>query len=248
VSKGFVGSTVFLSGEYLGGVNQIYFGENLVTNYEYVNQTLKLTVPEGRGNVSIHAYDRYQNKVNIPSFDYLSLNFSTFNPSYGPTGTTVILRGNLLNNVDSVKFGDEFTTPFYGNGSIRVVAPIGYGPTTIYATDTFGTTTTIGTFYYRNPLISSLTPSSGPIGQFIRISGDYLQNISFVNFGDFPCQEFTYGNSSLRVKVPEGNGPVTLKVIDLYGNESSSDYTYLNPILRSIEAQSYTKNWILSFL
>jgi hypothetical protein len=249
VSKGFIGSTVFLSGNYLNGVYPIYFGQSIVTDYEYVNnQTIKLTVPEGKGNVSIYAYDPYLNEVNIPSFDYLSLNLSSFNPSYGPTGTTVILRGSLLSEVSSVKFGEEFVDPVYENGSIRVTVPNGYGPTTIYVYDNFGNPTTIGPFYYENPFISSLTPSSGPKGQSIRIDGEYLQNISFVNFGDFPCEEFTYGNSSLRVKVPEGSGPVTLNVIDLFGNESYAEYTYLNPFLRSIEAQSYTKNWILTFL
>jgi IPT/TIG domain len=127
---------------------------------------------------------------------------SAVSPSGGPSGggTTVYVSGSNLSNASAVQFGgvsapiqsDPFLAFFSGTGDslIEVLSPAGTNPSTVHVTVTTagGTsaTSTADQFTYGftpAPSVSAVSPSSGPIGTTVFITGSGFLGSTAVDFG-----------------------------------------------------------------
>lgn len=163
-------------------------------------------------------------------------------PNYGSVTSVVNVSGTNFAAGATTSFGGAaaLSTMVLSPNLIQAVAPSGSG--VVHVTVTSGGYTSNGTcsdlFAYGNysgsPTISSISPSSGPPGQLVTISGSGFTNggLSGVDFGGIASPEIVRITSSqVQVIAPAGNG--TVYVTATVGGKTSlancgAEFTY-NP-------------------
>jgi hypothetical protein len=147
-------------------------------------------------------------------------------PVLGITGDTITLRGANFTGVSAVMLGDQpvqsfkvvdaYTITFVvGNhftGDIRVTNPSG---TAIYSGFSFG----------RAPVVSRISPATGPVGTEVTITGQHFSlnaAENTVNFSGVIAPVISATATTLKVKVPAytSTGPVTVTT-----NQRVGEYT-----------------------
>ena len=134
---------------------------------------------------------------------------SSFSPTNGVAGTTVIINGANFNNVTAVTFGGTPALSFTVVSSAAIVATVDSGSSGNVAVVAAAGTAILGGFSYVSPVpsITSFSPTSGVIGSTVTITG--------ANFGNTPAKNIVYfgavkatisaaTSSSLTVTVPVG--------------------------------------------
>jgi len=154
-------------------------------------------------------------------------------PTFGTTNTLLNITGLNLANTSSVKIKDV-NASFTLNSSSSIYASVvaSSGNASVVLTDASGTNASFeGSFIYRNPSITSLSPSSGTNNTIVRITGENLSNTSFVQIGGINLSYVVNSSVSVSTRAPNlSNGSTTVTAIDNLGNSVSySGFTYANP-------------------
>ena len=129
----------------------------------------------------------------------------------GKAGLVIQILGNGLTGTTSVKFGT-------GSASFTVVSDT-YMTAVVPATGTTGAVTVATPSGFRVssknfrvlPVISSFSPTSGPVGTHVVITGTGLSQASTVTFGGVKATAFTV-NSATQVTATVPTGAVTGKI------------------------------------
>ena len=139
---------------------------------------------------------------------------TSISPSSGPIwgGTTVTINGANLSSVTwaSIHFGAVAGTIVSDNGTTVVAtAPAGAaGQAAVILSSPGGIATASTPFTYLPPVITSISPSSGPLwgGTTVTITGTYLGNASeaIVKFGASTGTIISDNGSTLVVTTPPG--------------------------------------------
>ena len=134
---------------------------------------------------------------------------------WGSAGTTVEILGQGLNTVTSVKFGSgaaSFTV--VSDTYITAVVPDDGTTGFVTVTSSSGTLTSNRRFNVV-PVISSISPSSGPVGTQVTITGAGFVGATQVTFGGVKATSFSADPSgtSITATVPAGavSGKITVK-------------------------------------
>ncbi|MGA2174063.1 MAG: IPT/TIG domain-containing protein [Verrucomicrobiota bacterium] len=159
-----------------------------------------------------------------PWITSLSSNAAIVNATLTITGRNFLNTGAVQVNGVNYNFSataTQITAAVPTNAStglIRVTAPGGV----IISTNAFAIL----------PKIYSFTPTIGPAGTVVTISGTSLFDVTNVQFGGVNAPVFTAATNQLQVTVPAGGkiGPIT--VVTPYGNDvSSNNFTVTQPSL-----------------
>ena len=154
---------------------------------------------------------------------------NSFTPATGIAGTTVTIAGSNFNNVSEVAFGGKDASSFTIESSTKIIAIVGLGASgKITVTSPGGTGSADGFTFVASqpPTITSFTPSSGPPGTQIVISGtnfnpDPARNT--VNFGEVKGSVTAASDNSLTVTVPAAASyqplSVTSNLLTAYANK-----------------------------
>ena len=204
---------------------------------------LNVSVPVGIGTPIISITDVYNN--------ILSKNFSYTNPVLtsvnlsAPSGKRINLSGDYLTEIYSVKFGTLDASFMEIEGGINVSVADGKGRVTLEVRDIYQNTTSIP-FTYNNPRLVNTTASFGAKNKRIELSGDYLQDTSYVDFYN-PGKNISalfeiLPNLNLSVTVPDSYGNVSIYTTDIYGNKSDLLFTYTETTITSIDSLFGTNN------
>ncbi len=241
-----IGNTVLFSGLYLEKTTRVEFGP-YNTSFFYVNGNLSIKVPPGEGNVSITAYDRYDNPATIYSFDYLFPKIEAITPSTGPQKQYVRLTGDYLSDTSVVKFnGIPSTEVYWGNGSVRVKVPEGTGPATVMAYDRYDNSTSIQ-YTYLNPRQDRLLFQGAAKNWPLTVEGDHLENVSKVRFlqdtETLYLDPVSISKEKVTVILPPGDTTAQVSILDVYGNETLPQvFEYRNPRLERLSNLSGRTN------
>lgn len=147
-------------------------------------------------------------------------NIASLNPSSGIAGTVVQVTGNNFLYVNTVTFnGVGATILSQQNTSMTVVAPASSSGT-VLAFNFDGKSGTGKPFTYSSvpaPILTSLNPSSGPIGTSVQISGSNFlpsQGASTVKFNGVLATVTSWTSASITATVPSTatSGPVVVTV------------------------------------
>src|SRR5262249_17949744 len=156
-------------------------------------------------------------------------------PPSAPVGGYVVLSGSGFTEAavagSSVQFNGVTATSItnWSNTSITVGVPSGAtsGPITV---TTHGVTNTGARFTVRQPVsISGISPTSGPAGTIVTISGSGFgsqQSSSTVIFNGLPAASITsWSDTQIQAVVPQfgTSGPVSAIVAGLWS--TGSDFT-----------------------
>lgn len=159
--------------------------------------------------------------VGMPAAVAAAPTITSFSPTCGPEGTTVIISGSGFQDapsaVSSVTF-DGVAATFTVNSNTQITATVPTGATTgpIAVTDSEGTATS--TTDYRvttgtGPCIGSFAPTSGAAGTEVTITGGGLTGATAVSFGGVAATTFTVdSDTQITATVPTNavTGPIAV--------------------------------------
>jgi uncharacterized repeat protein (TIGR01451 family) len=156
---------------------------------------------------------------------YLQPWITGLNATSGIVNSTLLLTGRSLTNASSVRVnGVNYA---FTNSPTQIGATVPTNATT----GLIEITTPGGIFISTNvfvilPRIYSFSPTFGPAGTIVTISGTSLFNVNSVEFGGVSATPITVSNNQVQVAVPvkAASGPLTVETP--YGSDvSSNDFT-----------------------
>jgi hypothetical protein len=255
-TSGQVGTTVTIEGANFGTTpadNIVFFGTVQTSVISATPTQLTVTVPSGATTQPITVTANGLTTISGTSFTVTLPPsqppvISSFNPTSGPTGTTVIITGSNFspnggNNI--VRFGN-LQADLYAATSTQLTVTVPNGATKNPISVTVnGLTGQSGmpfnvTSQSPPPVINSFNPTSGPVGTTVTINGmNFSQNPenNIVMFGDAQAT-ITGGNQNqITVLVPEGADRQTISVT-VNGLTAYSSGTFTVTIPTDIELES----------
>jgi uncharacterized repeat protein (TIGR02543 family) len=178
--------------------------------------------------------------------NYMSLGSSnapvinSFSPTEGIAGTSVTINGNNLNGTTAVAFNGTPASGFSVDSDTQISATVPSGATTgpISVTNGDGTATSASDFVVIvPPVISSFTPTEGPVGTEVTVTGSGFSGTTSVTFNGLAASAFTVdADAQLRATVPSGatDGPISVTNAAGTGTSSSSFTVTTAPVQYSL--------------
>jgi len=144
---------------------------------------------------------------------------TSFAPTSGPAGTSVVINGTGFSGAVSVKFnGTNASFTVNSSTQITAVVPTSASSGLIAVTNSSGTGVSSAGFTVTGtlpppPIVSSFSPTQGAIGTPVTISGSNFTGANSVTFNTTSTTSLTVNSdSSITVSVPIGasTGPVSV--------------------------------------
>ncbi len=151
----------------------------------------------------------------ISNDDFLPT-IDAFSPASGITGTVATITGSHFTGATGVAFNGTaagFTVD--SDAQINTTVPAGAGTGKISVTNTVGTTQSVTNFVViAPPTIAAFTPTLGPEGTDVTITGSSLAGITSVHFnGAEAASIWVDSDSQIRARVPAGAIPAAGKIL-----------------------------------
>jgi hypothetical protein len=173
-----------------------------------------------------------------------------FTPTSGPAGTSVTITGTNLTGATDVKFNltSVGSANYSVDSSTQITATVPSGATTgrISVTTPGGTATSSTNFtVVPPPTITSFTPTSGPAGTSVQITGTGFTGASDVTFGGTSVGSGNYSvvsDTQITATVPGAATTGTIGVTTPNGTGvSSTEFTVTTP--PTVTGFSPTSGW-----
>ena len=213
----------------------------------------KGNLDEFRISTTVRSADRvaseYNNQSSPSTFYSLgsavsSPNISSLSPTSGASGVSITITGTNFGSTQgssTVSFNGSAATPTsWSATNIVVPVPVGAssGNVTVFVS---GLASNGSTFAVTSPSISSLSPSSGPVGTSVTILGFNFggtQGSSTLTFNGAAATPTSWGATSIVVPVPYGaaSGVVVVSVSSTASNGMS--FTVALPTISSLSPSS----------
>jgi hypothetical protein len=155
---------------------------------------------------------------------------SGFSPASGAVGTSVTITGSNFTGASSVNFFNNVTASFTvdSDTQISTTVPSGAINGPLSVTTLGGTATSSGSFTVSAsaPSISGISPTFGPEGTAVTITGSNLTGVSSVSFFNNVPASFTVdSDTQITTTVPTGAATGPISVTGPGGPASSSTFT-----------------------
>jgi hypothetical protein len=211
------GADVTVTGSNFVPGTTVRFGYTAATNVRFVSSdTIIVTAPKHAvGTVAVKATTLAGSSgaTNDDLFAYGTPKISSFSPTSASTGTTVKLAGTSFLPGSAVSFGGlpSPSVTFVSGTQIKAVVPDG-APTGVITVTGPGGTAVSGTALKVTFSITGFTPTGGPPGTVIVVSGTGFTSTSTVQIGGVPASRTYVSPTQLRVTVPADavSGQVTV--------------------------------------
>jgi hypothetical protein len=154
---------------------------------------------------------------------------TSINPTAGPVGTSVTITGNNFGTsqgTSAVTFGGATATPTSWSPT-SIVVPVPAGATTGNVIVTAASFASNAVAFAVTPALTSLNPTSGPVGTSVTISGTSFgatQGSSTVTFNGTSATPTSWSATSIGVPVP--NAATTGNVVVTVGGQPSNGLTF----------------------
>ena len=246
------GTSVTINGTNFIGATIVNFGGTSAASFT-VNSSTKITAtsPAGTGTIDIKVTTTSGTSAASANdrFTYvLSPTVTAVSPSAGPAagGTPVTITGTNFTGATAVKFGSTAAASFTVNSSTSITAtsPAGSGTVDVTVTTNGGTsqTTSADQFNYQGtPIVTNISPASGPTGggTVVTVTGTNFASATTVKFGSTAGTSLTINSSTvITVVSPAGSGTVDITVTTPLGTSTANSndrFTYQNgPTVTSI--------------
>jgi uncharacterized repeat protein (TIGR03803 family) len=219
---GAVGKTIDILGQGFTGATGVTF-DGVKATFDNVSDTyMTVVVPSGAltGTVEVTTFtDTYKsNKI-----FKVTPQFTSFTPTAGAVGSTVTLTGVSLTQTSSVTIGGLAATfKVVSDKEVTAVVPAGAKNAESIVITTLGGSASKGPFAVE-PHITSFTPTSGPVGTEVKISGTTFTGASKVAFDGVDATSFEVVNDSLvDAIVPSGAKTGAIQITTPGGTATSS--------------------------
>jgi len=173
---------------------------------------------------------------------------TSFSPSSGRVGDTVVITGTGFSGVTGVKFGGVSVVTYTVDSATQITATVPSGALTgpISVTTAAGTGSSSTSFTLIVPAITSLSPDAGVVGTAVSIAGTNFSPLTSVTFsgsnGPIAVVPSASNDTSISVAVPSGfvSGPLTVTTPSGSGTAS---FRSLAPIAVPYGPESFTNGF-----
>jgi len=213
-------------GDHLEQTKTVFLTKNL-SIVEKNTSSVIVVIPEAYGNVSVTTVDFYGNTQVYDFFEALGGSIYTAFPLQGTTSTKIVIEGD-------VSGFDQFMVNHVSYPLENLRIPPGEGTIFLELYDSLRDDLLfLGNFDYQNPTIRSIIPDRGTTHTPVNLSGQYLNNTSYVYFGNLSAS-FAY-TDRLQAFVPANTGNVSVFALDYLGNRvDAGNFYYENPDIQAI--------------
>ncbi len=237
-TSGPVGTSVQITGTGLTGATGVAFGGASAGTYTVDSDSqITATVPNSAATGPISVTTAAGTATSSSDFTVTTsggggpLAISGFSPSSGPPGTPVTITGSGFTNVTIVKF-NGVRASFNVNSDSQMSATVPSSATTgpIKVKDPVSVATSSSDFTVTSGggglAISGFSPSSGPPGTPVTITGSGFTNVTIVKFNGVNASFSVDSDSQITATVPSSATTGPIKVKDGLGAATSStDFT-----------------------
>jgi hypothetical protein len=238
-TSGITGSQVTITGSGFKGttaVKTVKFGDKGSPSFTVVSATqIKATVPNGAATGPITVISPAGSAVSSANFTP-TLSITEIKPTSGPVGTTVAITGVGFNSSSTVSFAGVAATgvKVVSGTAIHANVPAGLASGTVATVTVKNTAAPIGTVQaqktytvtpFIQPSITSFTPTSGPVGTSVTITGVHFSGAKAVKFNGVAASSITIvSDTSVKATVPTGatTGPISVTTAAGTGTSSTS--------------------------
>jgi hypothetical protein len=232
-TSGPLGTSVTINGTGFTGATSVNFNSVSATFTVTSDTAIQATVPAGAttGPVSVTAPGGTATSAN--NFTVVSApSISSFSPTSGPLGTSVTINGTGLTGATSVTF-NSVSASFTVTSDTAIQATVPAGATTgpVSATTPGGTATSANNFTVVSaPSITSFSPTAGPLGTSVTISGTNFTGATAVTFNGVSAAFTVNSATAIQATVPAGatTGPVSVNTPGGMAM-STSNFAVVNP-------------------
>jgi hypothetical protein len=235
-NSGPVGTSLTIYGSGFTDATSVAFNGVAAGFTVYSDQEIGATVPAGATTGAISMTTPNGTEYSSAVFTVTAPPPPTINslaPTSGPVGTSVDVQGTNLSGATSVTFNGTADTSFVVNSSSDITAYVPAGATTgpISVTTPAGTGTSSTPFtVIPPPTITSFTPTSGPVGTSVPITGTGFTGASSVTFNGTAASYVINSPTSISATVPTGATTGPTSVTTPGGTASSStSFTVIPP-------------------
>jgi len=199
------GAIVTLNGINFTGTSAVRFnGVGAGFSVTAVTQ-IQATVPAGATAGLISVTTAAGSHTNSTSFTVTGSGpfITSFTPTNGPRGTSVVLSGANFSGVTTVRFGGVASTNFFASAQSQITAEVPPGALTgpVSVTTTPGSHTNATTFFVP-PQLASITPFGTNVAGSVTIVGANFTGTTAVEFNGTAAAFTVNSNSQLTATVP----------------------------------------------
>ena len=217
-TSGPVGTSVSIDGSAFIGATSVTFGGTAAAYVVNSDAQITATVPSGATTGPIAVTTAGGTATSSTNFEVTppgAPTISSFTPTSGPVGTTVVISGTAFTGASSVTFNGTGAT-FTVNSDTQITATVPSGATTgpIDVTTGGGTATSASSFTVTQPAptISSFSPATGPAGTVVTITGSAFTGATSVTFNGTAASFAVNSDTRITATVPAGatTGPISV--------------------------------------
>ena len=235
-SAGGVGSAVTINGTGFTGATDVTFN-GLPIPYTVVSATtitiaVPMTAPLGQADIFVTTPDGTSNGVfytvivPVPTITSLS-------PAVGPFGTAVTITGTGFVGATAVVFnGTPAAYTIVNATTITTTVPVGAFTGNLVVTSSSGTSNgvlfTVGT-PTPAPVLTSLAPTSGPVGTIVTITGTNLARASAVRLNGTSAPFLQTSITTINFTIPAGATTGNITVTTPGGTSNGLPFTVTVP-------------------
>jgi len=224
-TEGKVAKTIDILGQGLTGVTGVSFNGAAATFKNVSDTYITATVPAGAltGYVTVTTFT---GTLKSSREFQLAPQITSFSPSSGQVGSSVTITGVSLTQTTKVTMGGQ-SAAFTVNSDTQITATVPAGAKTgqKITVATPGGTASSSTAFAVVPLIKSFTPTSGPAGTSVTITGNSFTGATAVTFGGVAATSHeVVSDTQVDALVPTGavTGPIAVTTPGGTGTSSTT--------------------------
>lgn len=230
--SGCSGQAVIITGTNFFGVTSVSFS-NVVAEFVVLSPTqISATVPATGTTGPISVVTPGGTATSSQNFTVnVAPAITSFAPLAAATGKKITISGANLIGATSVAFGGVPATAITKNTatSLKVIVPPGAITGKIVVTIANGCTAISASDFIAAPSLTSFSPSSGPVGSTVTLTGLNFTGATQVRFKKALAQFTVVNNEAIRATVPIGAKTGFITVVNPAGSARSSTSFTVSP-------------------
>jgi predicted outer membrane repeat protein len=228
-TSGPVGTTVTITGTALSGATAVSLDGYPASFTVVSNTSITFTVPKGAATGAIHVKTASTLAASSTNFTVTApASINSFSPSSGPVGTKITITGVGFTGATAASVGGypgSFTV--VNDTTVTLTVPSGAKSGSVHVQTPSGLAASTASFAIVGvPVISSFTPTSGPVGTVISVTGSSFTGTTAASVDGVPASFTVNSDSSISVTVPSGASTGAIHIKNAQGlGASTTNFT-----------------------